>query len=622
MSPFPVKPLLRRALPIAAALGLLALAGLAAWRLYRPPPRTPIYARSNLLVNPGFRDDADGDRCPDGWGCGPAAELSDWTIRPEPGGHSLRLTGSNSFVRSAAVTIWPGKRYRLTLSALTDAPTPNRLQAVFLWEDTRREVILRQSSPWLEAPARAWRTLTAEATGPAGAAGLTLLLRPAGDDPLYIDDVHMTEEGVRLEPLPDYNRAALAITLDWETAMGGLIHSRSGDGYDRATAEQRGLAMRTGTTNLLRLFQEYDIRATWYASGYALLVGNPDAQPFSGNPTYAWATRANGWPDDRWATTPWFADDPHGTAATHPAWYFGDLLAELQARDQDIQSHTFGHLYVPYASPEELRTDLEQWNRSAAAASIPAARTLAFPWGASLGTSDADYGLLESLGYIAVTRTYHDPQGRSQYWILPPDDLFHMRTVPGHPALWAVPDHYFPGRPGDLPGAKAVIDRVLLERGTTSLWAHSEEVASPEQVAVWDELLAYVATAREQGLWVAPLTEIVRYRNSLERIEVQYELTGLRLKATVHNGSDRPLAGLTLTLPSPVQEVRLNGAPHADYRQDQLRLPLLQAGETATVEVLLTHWESSPASVDTGPSTHPAAGPVVPSAGAFPGVNP
>lgn len=614
-----VRLLLRRILPIAAAVGLLALAGLAVWRLYKPPPRAPIYAHGNLLVNPGFQDDADGNGCPDGWECGPAAELADWTIRPDPGGHSLRLTGNNSFARSAAIAVWPGKRYRLTLQAMTDASTPNRLQAVFLWEDTRREVILRQGSLWLEAPAREWRMLMAEATAPAEAVGLTLLLRPAGDDALYLDDLCLSEEGVRLESYPDYRQAALAITLDWETAMGGLIHSRSGDGYDRATAEQRGMAMRAGTTNLLRLFREHDIRATWYASGYALLAGNPDGQVFSGNPTYTWATRAHGWPDERWATTPWFADDPHGTAESHPAWYFGDLLSELQAQGQDIQSHTFGHLYIPYASSEELRADLQQWNKSAAAASVPAARTLAFPWGASLGTGDADYRVLEELGYIAVTRTYHDPQGRAQYWILPPNDLFHMRTVPGHPTLWAVPDHYFPGRPGDLPGAKAVVDRVLLERGTTSLWAHSEEAASPEQVAVWKELLAYIADARERGLWVAPLTEIVRYRNALERVEVQYELTGLRLQATVRNGGDRPLAGLTLTLPAPVRDVRLNGTPYTDYREDQVRLPLLRAGETAGLEVLLSPWPPSDGA-DGGPSSH--AGPVAPGGKALPGANP
>ncbi|MGC8959213.1 MAG: polysaccharide deacetylase family protein [Chloroflexia bacterium] len=583
---------LRRLLFWLALAGLLVLAGLAAWRLYRRPAASlPLYAHSNLLVNPGFQEDADGDGRPDGWELGPAAEWSTWTITPEPGGHSLRLTGSASYARSVPVAVRPGKRYRLTWQALTDGEHPNRMQAVFLWENSRREVIVRQAGEWQEVPARGWRRLSAEGQAPTEAVGLTVLLRPAGDDPLYLDELHLAEEGVRLEPYPDYARAALAFTFDWETAMGGLIHSRSDDGYDPATAEMRGLAMRQGAENLLLLLERYDLRATWYASGYSLLSGNIERRSFSGNPTYTWASQAHGWRDDRWTATPWFADDPYGTAESRPAWYFGDLLPRLLALGQEVESHTFGHLYIPYAAPDEVRTDLEQWNAVAREAGLPPARTLAFPWGASLGTGDAVYTVLEEAGYIAVTRTYHEPRGRSQYWILPPDDLFHIRTVPGHPGLWAFPDHYFPGRAEDLPRALAVVDRVLLERGVTSLWAHTEEVATPEQVASWEALLSYAAGKRSSGLWIAPLTEIVRYRNDLGQIEVRSDANGPRLQVWVANRNDHTVAGLTLTLPKPVRAVYLEGAAHTDFRLDQVRLPPLDAGREVHLEVTFGEWE-------------------------------
>ncbi len=583
--------LVRRILLIAIVAILLTLAGLAAWRLYRRPTLPPLYARGNLLPNPGFQDDRDGDGHPDGWEVGPAAELADWTITPQPGGHSLRLTGTSSYLRSAPLLGWPGKSYQLSLYALADAADPARLQAVFLWEDTRREVLLRQEGAWQAVPARQWRLLTWTAEAPTGAAGLSILLRPAGDAPLYLDDLRLAESGVRLEPFPDYHRAALAITLDWETAMGGLIHSRSGDGYDPATAEQRGLAMRRGTENLLALFSHYGVRATWYASGYSLLPGNSARRTFSGDPTYAWASAANGWPDDRWVTTPWFADDPYGTAQSHPAWYMGDLVQRLRAAGQDVQSHTFGHLYLGYATPTELRADLQQWNSAADEAGLPRARTLAFPWGASLGMGDANWATLQDLGYIAVTRTYHEPQGRSQYWILPPDDLFHMRTVPGYPGLWAFPDHYFPGRSSDVAWAKAAIDRVLAERGVTSLWAHSEEAVSPEQMAAWEAVLAYAAGRRDAGLWIAPLTEIVAYRNALAHVQVTAERSAGRWRVTVRNSGDQAVAGLTLTLPGPVRSAELGGAPYADFIQDQLRLPPLAPGRRFSLEVVLAGWE-------------------------------
>jgi peptidoglycan/xylan/chitin deacetylase (PgdA/CDA1 family) len=583
----------RIGLYVGTAALLVAIAAVSL-RFLQRPAAPPLYASGNLLINPGFQEDVDGNGRPDGWEAGPAAELSDWLITPEAGGHSLRLTGSGSYVRSSVVQIWPGKTYHLSLQALTDADEPNRLQAVFIWEDTRREVLERQKGPWLEVPAQRWTLLEYTAEAPAQAAGLSILLRPAGDSPVYLDDLRLSESGVRLEPFPDYSQAALAFTLDWETTMAGLIHSRSDDGYDPTTAEDRGLAMREGTRNLLALLGRYDIQATWYAAGYSLLPGNVDGRAFSDDPIYSWASPANGWRNDRWLNRPWFADDPQGTTDSHPAWYFGDLIPELVEAGQDIQTHTFGHLYVGLASPEELRIDLEQWNAVAREAGLSPARTLAFPWGASLGTSDTHYAILEDLGYIAVTRTYHAPQGRSQYWILPPNDLFHLRTVPGHPQLWAFPDHYFPAHPEDANWAKAAVDRVLLERGVTSLWAHSEEVVTPEQIATWEEVLAYADAHRESGLWIAPLTEIVQFRCDLRGIEIQSEERGKHLEVVVRNRNDHTVAGLTLTLPKPVREVRLEDNTYTDFELDQVRLPPLEAGQQVRLQVYFQEWEASP----------------------------
>jgi len=585
MKRFPVRAVVLAVVVVA----LLVLAVGAAWRLSRRPPSTPLSASGNLLPNPGFQEDVDADDRPDAWELGPAAAWADWTITPQVGGHSLRLTGNASYARSAPILVRPEKGYQVSLQALTDAPLPGRLQVVFLWEDTRREVVFRESGAWQVVPAREWQLLTWEVTAPSGASGLSLLVRPAGDDPVYLDDMRLAEEGVRLEPFPDYQHAALAFTLDWETAMGGLIHSRSDDGYDPATAEARGLAMRQGTETLLELFDRYGIRATWYAAGYSLLAGNSEGNTFGG-PIYTWASSDHGWRDDRWVSTPWFADDPYGTAQSHPAWYFGDLLLELRAAGQEIQSHTFGHLYLGYANPEEVRADLRQWNAAAAAAAgLPEATSLAFPWGASLGASDATFAVLESLGYRSVTRTYHEPQGRSQYYILPPDDLYHLRTVPGRPDLWAFPDHYFPGQ--DAAGAKAVIDQVLAVRGVTSLWAHSEEAVSPAQIAAWDEVLAYAAGQREAGLWIAPLEEIVAYRDGLDAIEVQAEERAGVMLIIVRNRNDHALSGLTLTLPAPVRSATLGGKPYADFVHDQVRLPRLDPRQRVTLEITLGSWE-------------------------------
>ena len=40
------------------------------------------------------------------------------------------------------------------------------------------------------------------------------------------------------------------------------------------------------------------------------------------NPIFAWAdhTKNKKWPNDLWASTPWFANDPYGTVASDPIW--------------------------------------------------------------------------------------------------------------------------------------------------------------------------------------------------------------------------------------------------------------------------------------------------------------
>src|SRR6266508_3020280 len=119
------------------------------------------------------------------------------------------------------------------------------------------------------------------------------------------------------------------------------IHSRSID--DLHAGEDpiaRGLRMREGITTTLELFRQYNIQATYYATGYNFLDGNTAHRTFMNDPTFTWATSANGWKRDR-SRTPWFGSDPHGTLQSDPAWYFGDLVPMLQRDKHDIQSHTF-----------------------------------------------------------------------------------------------------------------------------------------------------------------------------------------------------------------------------------------------------------------------------------------
>ncbi len=565
---------------IAGILGLVRILGETSAPLRPPASAGEAPWGANLLPNPDFDPKPEGPSGLDGWTYTAGVTLGDWTFRP--GGRSVRLQGVAARLESPPLFARPGSRWRGAVLALTDDARPARLRLTLRWLDRRGEEVGRSVGPWRWVPARDWAWVEAVGTAPQGTVSVVMAVEPAADRPLYLDGAYLGTAGVYVSPFADYGRAAFAFTFDWETAMGGLIHSRADDAYDPRNAVDRGLRMRQGADRLLELFQRYGIRGTFYAAGYALLDGTADGSDF-GDPVYPWATQANGWESDYWETHGWFSVDPHGTWETDPAWYFGDQARRLAAAGQEIQTHTFGHIYLGLAAPEEVARDLELWNAAAARLGLPPATGLAFPWTASLGVPDATWDLLEAAGIDHVTRVYWGA-GRPQYHLLP--DPYTLGAVPAHPELWIYPDRYFPGTDLPLEEAQGYIDAVRARAGYGSLWTHTEEVAFPEQVDAWDRLLAY-ATGRED-LWIAPVGEIVAHRRGVEALTVDQTWTGEgRVRLRLVNGTDRTLRGLTLVFPAPVRSVRIDGAVHDDVRGNRVRVPSLPPGLPLELEVEL-----------------------------------
>jgi hypothetical protein len=352
--------------------------------------------------------------------------------------------------------------------------------------------------------------------------------------------------------------------------------------YD-ADPELRGMRMRAGITTTLALFQPYGVRATYYANGYNLLTGNQDRRSFMGNPTFRWATREQRWTTDAWASTPWFAPDPYGTAQSHPAWYFGDLIPLLVAAGHDVQSHTFSHLYAGLASVDELRADLQEWNAVAAERGVPASRSLAFPWSGSAGMSYAAWEALAAAGITSVTRT----SDQAQYRFVGPEDP-RCRPVPGHERILACPDFYLTER--SAPAAMRLIERAVAAGGAIDLWAHTEEVVTPAQLAAWSEVVRYTASRRDAGeVWVAPLAEIAARQQAAGEVRLNAKGQTLKEQAitfTVTNGSSTRLDGLTLRLPYVVGRAEGKGTAVSVAAHDPHAVVLdLQAGQTVEVTV-------------------------------------
>jgi hypothetical protein len=531
-----------------------------------------------LLPNADLAQPGDPPSLPQGWGAAaPGVQLGAFALDGDR--RSLQLIGIANYVQTPTIAVQPERSYCFTGFAITDSVlgSPTRVQLSFHWRDAAGNALAVDQSPWLpvrlwraDAPPAGWSPLQATFRAPAAAAELNVRIAPASDDRIYLDVMALRQAGTpaprpappsadlpQLRPWPDAKRAAVAFTFDWETTMGGLIHSRSlGDPNFDDDPVVRGMRMRTGITTTLEIFRPHDIRATYYATGYNFLPGNTARATFMENPIYAWASTENRWTSDRWTTTPWFADDPYGTVQSHPAWYFADLLPLLQAAQQDIQSHTFSHFYGGFVDAREWTLDLDEWARVAALQQVPPASSLAFPWSGSGGMSDANWQLLAERGIRSVTRL----SDQSQYNLFPRDEAGlirepQCRTLPGHPRILACPDFYL--TPAGLEPARAQLERAIAAGGMIDFWAHTEEVTSPEQIAAWREMVDYVANHDE--LWVAPLSEIAARRQAV----AQVELTLLpaaegELRFVLHNHSELDLPGLTLALPFVPERLSIN----------------------------------------------------------------
>ena len=211
--------------------------------------------------------------------------------------------------------------------------------------------------------------------------------------------------------------------------------------------------------------------------------------------------------------------------------------------------------------------------------------------------SYANWDALEQAGITSVTRTNWDPN-RPQYHIVSASDP-RCRPVPGHEHILACPDFYLHNQEASAQALK-LIDSTIAVSGTIDLWAHTEEVVSPEQIAAWGQVVRYAAQQRDAGkLWIAPLIEIADWQQALADVHVipsnktkagdnssQQELGG-PVTFTVVNRSPHDLQGLTLMLPFKIKQVVVN---QQHLASDAWLLNLLSVDIRADQTLEVTAW--------------------------------
>lgn len=553
---------------------LIAGAGLYGWRQARG--QTPLSITGpNILQNTDFGLPGCADpnyqpppQLPDGWSPGASGvQLSCYGF--EPGGGSVQILGIGNFLRSPLVSVRPGDEYRAAFRALADKQ-PTEARILFHWQNAEGINIKTDIGEWQAVPLQQWSIVRAAATAPAGATHLAISIHPRSDDAIYVTDVSAGQLGVRVEPWPGGKRAALAFSFDYETAMGGLIHGKSVADDPNAAADPLARAgrMRSGAEQALKLFALHNIRATFYTNGYNFLNGNPDCQQYMENPIYAWANKANGWQSDRWQREPWFDPDPCSTEAEHPGWYFGSQIPMLQAAQQDIQSHTFAHFAGTYVGPDDWRKDIAAWNEVAGSQNVAPATSLAFPWSSSYGMTAANWDVLARSGIRSVTRTvWSEGQRRSR---IADRENWTLRQHPAQPDITIVPDIADNLKPQTRDQVLQQMRDALANRGVIDVWAHTEEVTSPDQIATWQSVINVAV----RDFWIAPVPEIVQYAQDVRQIEIEVQTEQPNYTFTIRNTGKRDLKGVTVTLPFEPQTITIdNTAASVDGTQLLLDLP-------------------------------------------------
>lgn len=502
---------------------------------------------------------------------------------PNPGVADTRtetVVRNNMAASTNVIIVRPGQEYVFSVTAESRGDTSASAQVRLLWFGPALNLIAFEDRPQWQADPAVRYAPDAETQRvnnqsfhserfrvPEGATRLQLEVRNMGNNELSLRKLLISQIGVYVEPHPNATSGSIAFSFDWETAMGGAVHSKGDENHDVAGAEQHGLEMRQGADWLNNLFATNHISATFYATGYNLLDGNIGHSTFSENPTYQWAAPKNGWGSEYWLTHPWFSDDPFGTYQRDPAWYFGDQTRALLAAGHEIAPHTFAHIYVRGSNPQELATDLDEWLKYAKAAGVRPPTTFAFPWRSSNSLNKDFYDVFYSRGIRAVTRIYA-PDMKDQYTLGNAVVYTDIKQAQIYPDMAVMPD-FLLGSPSANAGEEAgggaisreqglnVIAETVARRGTTSFWQHPEQLAEDPAFNVvrqaWTDVAGAAARERDNGrLWIATVAEITAYQRDVMSVTATLQppgITGGKWRIEVRNDSGRQLQGVTLTLP-------------------------------------------------------------------------
>ncbi len=162
---------------------------------------------------------------------------------------------------------------------------------------------------------------------------------------------------------PALDQGVFVISIDTELAW-SVVHR--GHVTPEHLHPSRVAVERSIVGDLLDLFEEYDITATWATVGHLFL---DRCQPAEGR-KHPEIRR----PEYDWFDGDWFDLDPATDMGQDPMWYGPDIVDMIRSAQpsQEIGSHSFSHLIVgdPGCSEEAFASDLKACRRLAGAVDV------------------------------------------------------------------------------------------------------------------------------------------------------------------------------------------------------------------------------------------------------------
>jgi hypothetical protein len=301
--------------------------------------------------------------------------------------------------------------------------------------------------------------------------------------------------------------AKFVISIDTELAWGSI--------YDEKILEKRLDAFkntRTAINEILKLFEKYNISATWALVGHLMLENcheeNGVKHPDVVRPSYSWFNKD------------WFHYDPCENIGDNSIWYGNDIVEKIKECKvkQEIGSHSFSHIMFgdKGCSAASAESDIRKWIEVAELHDIKP-ESFVFPF-----NSEGHHDLLEKYGF-KIYRSKNN-EGLAKIKNKKIKRMFHIldrilalepstsRVIVGKSKLLTIHGDFcyfrYSGwrnlfmRKSAVRKSKKGVDRAIVKGEVFHLWFHPFEIATNliESIKDLDEILNYVSRRINDGL--------------------------------------------------------------------------------------------------------------------------